>query len=228
MQRLNVTAFTSRENGTAPQKQWPRMSGQNTVRSFSSYRRKKQHTSHLGAKIGICVSACLLVFAVQLVDTPFAKSVTQQVLEASDNKTDMDEMLGKLQFVELPSALEVFAPENDKFALPVDGSVAVMQVGQTMARWEGAANAAVLAPGKGEVRAVGEDPILGRYVRIAHADEVETIYYGFEQVRVEVGQPVRKQDTLGLLGQEGVLSLSVLRSGRPQQPEEYLDISYQA
>ena len=44
---------------------------------------------------------------------------------------------------------------------------------------------------------------------------------------MEEGQPVRKYDTLGMLGKTGRLSMSVLLSGKPQPPDSYLDVVLQ-
>jgi murein DD-endopeptidase MepM/ murein hydrolase activator NlpD len=90
--------------------------------------------------------------------------------------------------------------------------------------WEGAPGAVVSAAAAGKVRAVGEDEILGRYVRLTHSGDLETIYYGLSDIQVEAGQPLRVYDTLGTLGESGALRLMVLLEGKPQDPGKYMSL----
>jgi hypothetical protein len=55
-----------------------------------------------------------------------------------------------------------------------------------------------------------------------HSGDLETIYYGLATIQVEEGQPIRRQDTLGTLGEDGTLRLSVLFGGRTSVPGHLL------
>ncbi|MDL2258096.1 M23 family metallopeptidase [Eubacteriales bacterium OttesenSCG-928-K08] len=241
-ERMGVTPFTSEEIGAAknfaPRKQFSyskssyngRRSGygarRKQVRAFSQ--RDKQKAARrvpisTVVKVGICVFACAMVFTMKALDIPAAAEMVSGVRVAVNEESDMTEILGKLQFVEIPDVLAVFS-SGSKMAVPVIAPYVSVNEETNYAEWDGAPNAQVVAAAAGEVRAIGEDTVLGQYVRIAHAGELETIYYGLETVNVEQGQPIRKQDTLGALGEEGTLRVCFLLSGAPQPPETYLNI----
>ena len=87
-----------------------------------------------------------------------------------------------------------------------------------------AAGASVSASAGGEVRAIGEDPALGPYVRIHHGEDLESIYYHLSDIRVEEGQPLLLGDTLGTVPEDGKLYLRVLKTGAPQQIDRYMSV----
>lgn len=207
MQRIHISEFHTEENGM-PRTRAVRSRTRRTVRARRSPRRGRINI----ARVGVAAAACCALVALSVAGLP---------LTVED---DLDEMLGKLQFVSLPTVLEVFGPAEDKLALPVSTAVMTVLNDQQLARWESEPHAEVIASAAGEVRAVGEDPVLGPYVRLMHSDDLETIYYGLREIHVEEGQPVRRMDTLGLLGEDGSLCLEVLLEGRPQRPEEYFDV----
>lgn len=222
LQRMDTTPFVTEEIGAAPR---PRYKSHRfpRKRTASNKHRKKWVPSPLLVKIGICGAACALMFGMKALDTPVAVQAVSGVRGAITEESKFDEMLGKLQFVELPNALEVFSTDS-KMIVPVNAPTVYVEPEAKYAIWEGAPNAEVIASAAGEVRAVGEDSMLGKYVRLMHADDIETIYYGLATIQVEEGQPIRRQDTLGTLGENGTLRLSVLLSGEPQPPDTYLDL----
>ena len=222
LQHMDVKPFTTEEIG-GPARVRPNFSRSRISRGSRLRRRLPKVPQSLMVKIGICAAALALVFGMKALDTPATDQVVSGVRTAITDETKINEMLGKLQFVELPDALTVFSNDN-KMVVPVNAPKAYVEPEAQYAIWEGAPNAKVIASAAGEVRAVGEDGVLGQYVRLSHGGDLETIYYGLETVQVEEGQPVRKQDTLGTLGKDGTLRLSVLLGGKPQPPETYLDL----
>lgn len=184
-------------------------------------------TAELLVKIGVCAVACALILGMKALNIPGAEPVVAGVKSALNQETELDKMLGKLKFVQLPDTLDVFASGDGKLAVPVNAPTAYVEPDAQYVVWENAPNAVVKASADGTVRAVGEDTILGKYVRLTHKGDLETVYYGLEAVSVEEGQPVRKYDTLGTLGNTGRLSMSVLLSGKPQPPDSYLDVVLQ-
>ncbi len=222
MQRMELTPFVTRENGT-------RVRARSGTGRKKSPRRKKARWQINGGgqmmiKVGICCVAALLVLGLQAIDMPFTNTMVDEVREVLNTQTEMDEMLGKLQFVELPGLLEVFSGDSAKMSLAVNAPSVSLIDQECLAKWEGAPGAEVVASAPGEVRAVGTDPVLGPYVRLMHQGDLETVYYGLNEVLVEVGQPIRRLDTLGILGDEGTLCLGVLLEGRPQEPGNYFDL----
>ncbi|MDD3919895.1 MAG: M23 family metallopeptidase, partial [Eubacteriales bacterium] len=218
-QNITLHAFTVQEP-------YAKRPTRRTGRSRRARRRRTPQDIHAGsvlAKIGLCAMAGLLVLALNVFGDPEngLSDSARAVLEA---EMQTDETLGKLQFVELPGAISVFSPSKEKLSPPVEQETALVETGDSMTVWNSGANTEVMAAAAGEVRGVGSDASFGEYVRIAHADGLETVYYGFESIQVEVGQPVRAQDTLGTLTESGVLCLSVLESGRPVSAAAYFDL----
>jgi hypothetical protein len=225
LQRMDVKPFTTEEIGASNH---ARHSHTRFNRSRVSHKRRRlpQVSRSLMVKIGICAAACAVILGMKALNTPTTEQVVSGVRTAINEETDIDKMLGKLQFVELPNALEVFSNDS-KMVVPVNATKAYVESEAQYAIWEGAPNAQVIASAAGEVRAIGEDSILGKYVRLSHAGDLETIYYGLATIQVEEGQPIRRQDTLGTLGEDGTLRLSVLLAGEPQSPDTYWDLVHE-
>lgn len=225
---MRVQPFTAEEIGGIKQREGPPTRTPAARRAPRTDRRKQQkqawkRPSALAVKVGICALACGMMFVMKALDVPAASQMVSGVRSAVEDEQDLTEMLGKLQFVELTDVLAVFSG-NERMALPVSAPIVTMGEDAEYAQWEGAPHADVFATAAGEVRAIGEDAVLGPYVRLQHADDLETVYYGLATIQVEQGQPIRKKDTLGTLGEHGTLSFRVLLAGMPQAPSEYLDL----
>ena len=227
LERMGVKTFETEEIGSGA-----RLSGYRTDenrRRVSEGKRGKKSpgkwkvTNTTVVKVGVCAAACAFFFVMKAVDFAPASELISGVRFAVSEEPDMSELLGKLQFVELPVVLSVFSG-NDKMAIPVSAPYVSVDEESGFAEWDGAPNAQVVAVSAGEVRAIGEDALLGQYVRLMHSDELETIYYGLQTVQVEQGQPLRRNDTIGTLGEDGTLRMCVLRGGAPQSPNSYLNI----
>lgn len=224
MHRMNTTPFTTEEFNAVPRARQVRT-------FFKPHKRRRVKRSEgripvsgqLLVKIGICAVACALILSMKALDIPGTEQMVSGVRTAINEESDLDEMLGKLEFVQLPDTLEVFSGES-KLAIPVNAPNVSIEPAEKYAIWQNAPGAEVVASAAGQVRAIGEDVILGKYVRLTHAGDLETIYYGLETINVEEGQPIKKRDTLGTLGEDGMLHLSVLLSGEPQSPDTYLDL----
>ncbi len=85
------------------------------------------------------------------------------------------------------------------------------------------ADSYIRASGGGTVEAVGEDPVYGRFVRLAHVDGYGSLYAHASQILVEEGQEVRANEVIGLTGSTGRstaphLHFEVLRNGEPVDP----------
>jgi murein DD-endopeptidase MepM/ murein hydrolase activator NlpD len=86
---------------------------------------------------------------------------------------------------------------------------------------------AVLATAAGIVREVGSDPGYGKLVVIDHGYGYATLYAHNSQVKVKVGQRVRRGDTVALAGNTGRSSgphvhYEVRFNGVPVNPHKYL------
>lgn len=232
---MGVKPFTTTEIGSSQ----PRYTKRATLNSLSTQRGARSYNyaskarkskrarfnipTSLVAKVGVCVLACAFMLALKGLDNPVAEQVVAGVKVAVNDETDFNEMFGKLQFVELPETLEVFS-NSDKLALPVSAPAQPVGSEQEYVLWEGIPDTTVLAAAAGQIRAVSEDDVLGKYVRIQHDNNLETIYYGLAEISVEQGQPIKKFDTLGITGEEGTLCVYVMLDGKPQSPGEYMDL----
>ena len=174
-------------------------------------------------KIGICAAVCLTMLILKWVDTPLTARAVESVDRALSEETDIDEMLGKLQFVELPNVLEVFSassgyasPVTVRSSTPMDDGRMLLLIAES--------GADVSSSCKGTVHSIGEDASLGNYVCVRRDEDLDFYYYGLNEIFVEEGQPVKMQDTLGALGTDGRLCLAVLDNGRPMDPRDYIDL----
>jgi murein DD-endopeptidase MepM/ murein hydrolase activator NlpD len=174
-------------------------------------------------KIGICAAACAVILGMKALNTPTTAQVVSGVRTAINEETDIDKMLGKLQFVELPNALEVFSNDS-KMVVPVNATKAYVEPERNTHL--GGPPTQVMASARASAR-IGEDSILGKYVRLSHSGDLETSYYGLATIQVEQGQPIRRLVTLGTRGEDGTLRLSVLLAGEPQSPDTYWDLVHE-
>ena len=130
---------------------------------------------------------------------------------------------GRLQFVDGGGLIGVFAG-SARWSLPVQADTAAVSEEGELLEIGAAAGVSVSASAGGEVRAIGEDPALGPYVRIHHGEDLESIYYHLSDIRVEEGQPLLLGDTLGTVPEDGKLYLRVLKTGAPQQIDRYMSV----
>ncbi len=89
------------------------------------------------------------------------------------------------------------------------------------------AGSRVLAAREGRVVFTGFDPVLGRYVRIAHAGGFETVYGHLDSVLVELNQTVESGMLIGRVGTTGAttgahLHFEVRQKGETRDPEGLL------
>jgi murein DD-endopeptidase MepM/ murein hydrolase activator NlpD len=81
----------------------------------------------------------------------------------------------------------------------------------------------ILASAAGVVEVAGEDPVYGRYVRIAHPGGYETVYGHASRVLVKARDHVRERQPIALSGSTGAstaphLHFEVRRDGVPVDP----------
>lgn len=176
----------------------------------------------MGIKIGACIGAFVLVLAAQLLFHPFG-SASVEAGTGSGQDTGSDEALGRLRFVSGNRASSVFSGLQRWNAPVSDATHATTRADRVM-ELAAAAGDVVSCPASGQVREIGTDDALGAFLRISHGNGLESIYYNLETVLVELGQPVLALDTLGTVGESGMLYVSVLQSGEEQPPEHYISV----
>lgn len=179
-------------------------------------------------KAGLCAAVCAGVLLLRWAQAPAQAVPTGSVRQAvngagaAEGEGVYDNTLGRLQFVELPSIIEVFSrsagPELgvDYEAASLDGDTLLATLTLDHAQ-------DITAPAACKVKETGEDPALGQYVRLAMQEaDNEVVYYGLSGVVVEEGQLLCAQDTLAQA--EAKLSLAVYSAGRPEDPLAYFGL----
>ena len=79
----------------------------------------------------------------------------------------------------------------------------------------------------GQVFALGEDEDWGKYVRIRSAGDLDTVYYGLEEISVRAGQTVAAGAILGTVPPGRRVYFGVSEKGAPQDPRLYVALGVQ-
>ena len=192
--------------------------GRRSRKSIGLSERKSAKSPAPGAwalllRLGVCAAAFIAVLGIKLKGRDAIVAVMGGASENEEEGTKLDETLGRLRFVELPSIIEVFAPSKTA-VMPVSA------LGYESTGDDGGIRVSVLrsseiaSPVKGRIKAVGEDLELGRYVSIVSDEDVEFAVYGLGEVSVEEGQPVSQRQRLGTSAGDEVV-VRAWKSGRP-------------
>lgn len=222
MDKIELSPFVTTSEAPPPRRRTPR-------RLFPPPRERRRRRSAAGGglsmfiKLGICLGACALVLVLKWVDSPLTDKAVQTLNSAVDSEVDLDEMLGRLQFVHLPGILSVFSASTALEA-PVLATGSYLIDNDRMAVFEAYSGDDVMASAGGTVLQTGADTALGNYVSIEQQNGLTVTYYGLAEVLVEVGQTVRKLDTLGSVDRNGAVCVSVYQDGRPLDPSDYFPI----
>ncbi|OQB25195.1 MAG: Stage II sporulation protein Q [Firmicutes bacterium ADurb.Bin182] len=226
LQRLNTTPFVSAQyagkcEGNKKVSLKKGIFNRSRRKKFKRTARNPAYAASMLIKICMCAGACALVLLIKLSNTPETNRAADAAIQTATDEPDLEQMLGKLRFVELPAILSVFG-DAEKLTMPVSSGTAQIVDDERMMQILTEGDSKVVASGSGTVSEIGEDDALGMYVKIRHDDDMESIYYGFSEIAVEQGQPVKQLDTLGTLNSDGILSVRVHVNGRPRNPANFL------
>ena len=88
----------------------------------------------------------------------------------------------------------------------------------------------ILAFADGTVESVLQGEINGNYLKIAHADEIVSMYAHCQKIIVKAGQQVKKGEVIGYVGQTGQVSgphlhFQLYKDGSIIDPTGYLEVS---
>ena len=170
-------------------------------------------------KIGLCGVAVLAALLVRTLSTSAPAAMPVEVAALSE--TEGEESLGALHFVD---ASQNTAIAMEKWNAPVISGDIELMLDNRMVRFTATASQ-VLNCCLGEVLSVAEDARLGKYVRVMHEGDVETIFYGFEEVSVKQTDIVQVQDVLGTVPLGRSVYMSVLKNGAPQDPAAFINLN---
>lgn len=214
IEKAETGAFVTNSGGLA-RRSFPK-------RQRSKGRKKRgRYALSMMVKLGLCALGCAAALLIKLYgDTDETKETLYASSANSGNsdEDDLDEMLGKLRFVELPGILEVFAPDG-LMELPISGNVSSQADGELMTISVDKEQQ-VRASLEGSVKETGEDAEKGLYVCIT-SGKLELCCYGLKSISVEDGQPVGAADNIGTAPQGGSICITLKKDGRPVEPMEH-------
>jgi murein DD-endopeptidase MepM/ murein hydrolase activator NlpD len=194
-------------------------------------------------KVLICALLLIAVILLKKIDTPFTNLALSKIDYYVFKYTyDFKNLADTLK--ELPQVAEsvpVFKQTASKsLVLPVSGDITsvfgkrihpVLKVermhnGIDIAQKEGTPVKAVL---DGVVASVGEDPELGRFIKLNHDGGLATVYAHLKDVYVKQNEIVKQSFIIGTVGKSGLadsphLHFEILKNDVPQDPEKWLDI----
>jgi len=223
MKRLDITPFETVET----RKRTYAMHVDLHHKTARKRKRKTVGTSML-AKIGACAAVLVLVLVMEVYLSPQEPAVMETSAGVTNtDESNSEENLGRLQFVDGGGLVGVFAGRST-WHLPVSASEVNLSEEAQLLELRAEAGSEVSLSAGGEVRAIGEDTVLGDYVRIHHGNDLESIYYHLTDICVEKGQPLLLGDTLGKVGSDGLLYLRIYQTGAPQPIEDFISVSKQS
>lgn len=231
--RMEHTGFTSGE--AQGRVRVPRYIGGALGDSARKSARRIRHRTYAAprasgilVKAGLCAAVCAAVLLLRWAQNPEAilpdSSGLRQALSTAGETLGegIDDTLGRLRFVELPSIIQVFSATAqpdlgvayESASLDGDSLLATFTLGRAQP---------IYAPAACKVKEMGEDPALGPYLRLSLVDaDNELVYYGLTQISVEEGQQLAVKDTLAQA--EGSFMLAVYSAGRPTDPLAYFGL----
>lgn len=184
----------------------------------------------------ICASAASLLLALRISesgslvngDTGDSAAVFSPLRFASNNspddaaKGDDSRATGRLQLVQLPSILTVFAP-SDTPIRPVQSDSVIVDNDSMIAKIYAGEGTPVLSALDGTVKTVSFDEGLGGSLTVFSSDDIEITYYGLRDICVERGQPVVQRSILGNM-QRDYICVKITKAGRPIDPFDFFGI----
>ncbi|MBO4384774.1 MAG: M23 family metallopeptidase [Clostridia bacterium] len=205
---LITTEFVSRGYGEGRRRRTP-------LPVKADAKAKKKEGSGAGfllIRLGVCAAAFALILGFKLTGNSEALSVIGELTERKDGDGEEEETPGKLKFVSLPSIIEVFAPSSGP-VLPVT-ALSFEAEGSGGLSIVAPVGSEVVSPAAGRIKTVGVDPDFGRFVSVVTDGDMEFAIYGFDEIAVEEGQPIRVRQKLGTLKGSAV-TVRAWKSGRP-------------
>ncbi len=184
------------------------------------------------AKISLCLGVLLIALVLELGGV--RRDPQRQVFAAEAARpeaTAREENLGAIYFVETgrtegAAATEGALVQRIKWAPPVRADEVTILRDDSVVGFS-ALDREVSCCCDGQVFAVGEDEDWGKYVRVRSAEDLDTVYYGLEEVTVLAGQSVAAGELLGTVPVGRRVYLSVSKKGAPQDPRACVSLTVQ-
>ena len=161
----------------------------------------------------ICASAASLLLALRMSESGSL---------VSGATVDSTRATGRLQLVQLPSILTVFAPSDNPIR-PVQSDSVIVDNDSMVAKIYAGEGTPVLSALDGTVKTVSFDEGLGGSLTVFSSDDIEITYYGLRDICVERGQPVVQRSILGNM-QRDYICVKITKAGRPIDPFDFFGI----
>ncbi len=206
--------------------------------SFSVQRTKKTYRKRAGKeaspyksrvirRVAICCAIAIGCVGLKYVKLPFAEQATDFLKNAFTYDLDIEESIGKLHFVEkiFPDVKAVFG-DRQQFSYPVSGAIIQKfgEDGKEYIQFQAEPNAEISCALDGQVEKRGINDTLGKYLKIRHANNLTTVYYGLEESPLAEGAEVTQGQVLGTIGDDGLFCFQVLSGDAAQDPQKYLGV----
>ena len=160
-------------------------------------------------------------------ENPFEKSDDEAVKSSDFTDEESARLTGSLECAVAAMPLEsgTLTSSFGERVHPINGGQE-FHAGVDIAACHGAPLMAIY---DGEIVEVGEDDVLGRYIRMRHSEGVEIVYGHCEQVVVRQGDRVKAGDKVALVGSTGEstgdhVHLSVIVNGEPCDPADVVSL----
>lgn len=182
-------------------------------------------TEKLLRNSAVACALLLTVMALQNMDQPWTRNTTDKIKQAITMRIDLDESLGRLNFVRglVPDTALVFwnMGEGGRLQLPVNGTISHEYT--DMQPWvEFVCNPQqpVVAVEKGTVSAVGQSAQGDWTLLIDHEGGEQSLYAYLSQALVKVGQTVDRGAQVGITEDQDAsrLYFELRKDGVPQNP----------
>ncbi len=167
---------------------------------------KPPFATTIQGQIAICSGVILLALALKVIDTPQTQSVSATVEQAITTETNLDQNLGRLQFVQnmFSESVAVFwqkAPE--KLQSPFNGRVSAKYSLTTPGIEITGKEGDVYACHDGRVSEVVQDEEGNVIVTIAHNGGLNTVYARLYAADVKAKDRIKKGDRIGFAQEKG-------------------------
>ncbi len=183
-------------------------------------------------RLSLCLGVLLVALVLELGSRMPGgqRPVFAEEQEARPQATAREE-LGAIYYVETSKAAEETRPQSAdvkraKWAPPVQTDEVTLLREDSVVGFS-ALNREVTCCCGGRIFTLGEDEDWGKYVRVRSAGDIDTVYYGLEEVNVRAGEQVAAGQLLGTVPLGRRVYLSVSEKGAPQDPRAYVALTVQ-
>lgn len=203
-----------------------------TQRTKKPYRKPRAkgistYKNRVVRRIAICCVIAIGCVGLKYVKLPFAEQATDFLKNAFTYDLDIEESIGKLHFVEkiFPDVKAVFG-DRQQFSYPVSGAIIQKfgENGKEYIQFQAEPKAEIVCALDGQVEKRGINDTLGKYLKIRHANNLTTVYYGMEESPLAEGAEVAQGQVLGTLSDNGLFCFQVLSGDAAQDPQKYLGV----